>query len=160
MRLKGIVLPGFCGRVGDHSWCFWAAFFDAVDGGNAGWLFPLPSPERRRPMAFQHPKYDMGDSWHRLLRRNQSLELLFGFGRRMFLRWATMLSGVVCRSWEGPICILFSSQDLPCKKGFVLCTQCNINPFPFRKKGVNAHTCDYMQLCHVLKKMEKVWILY
>jgi hypothetical protein len=65
-----------------------------------------------------------------LLWRNQSLELLFSFGRRMFLWWAVMLSGVVCRSWEGPICILFSSQGLHCKKGLYYCPGCHINPFP------------------------------
>jgi hypothetical protein len=27
--------------------------------------------------------------------------------------------------------------------------------FSVQKKGVNAHTCDYMQLCHVLKKNGK-----
>jgi hypothetical protein len=61
-------------------------------------------------MVFQRSKYVMWDSWRWLLRQNQSLELLFDFGRWVFIRWAVMLSGVVCRSWEGPIHILFSFQ--------------------------------------------------
>jgi hypothetical protein len=78
---------GFYGCLhGSRSYCFWVAFFDEVEVGSAGFLLPLPTPERQRQTVLQRARCVMEDTWCRILRRFQCLVLLLGFGTWICLR--------------------------------------------------------------------------